>query len=410
METPTAAPVTDSAAARPAPVSVPAAAPLPRRMPVKAPDVVESTMRERRSSALFWITAVIVVILIGLGALLLRFRGDELALALIPTLTPIPPTLTYTPTWTPLPSDTPAPTAVPTETPVPPPTDTPQPPRFHDIAAGETLYGISLLYRISAESIAAANGFTVDSPQVQAGQQLEIPWPTPTPPLESVLVQIDERTLLADVTDCQMYSLEPGDSLFGLQGKFDVPADVIVEVNRLTQERIGFLQPGDTFCIPRLVDSDTLPPTPGPSPTPTATSYPTGPTLLYPVNETVIDPVDKTITLQWVAVKDLADSEWYMVELANADARDELPFRDFTRDSSFKVPPEWRPVLFEPESFRFRWRVSIVQVTGQRSDGLFTYTYGGRESGDAFFTWLSATPTPTPTPTATPTATPSPEP
>lgn len=375
-----------------------------------APAVVESVMRERRSSIFFWLTAAVVVVFIGLGAWFLRFRGDELAVALVPTLTPIPPTPTYTPTWTPLPTDTPAPTAVPTETPVPPPTDTPQPPRFHDIAAGETLYGISLLYRIAAESIAEANGFTVENPQVQAGLQLQIPWPTATPPLESILIEVDDRTFLADVTDCQMYSLEPGDSLLGLAGKFDVPAEAIVQVNRLTQERIDFLQPGDTFCVPKIVNSDMLPPTPGPSPTPTATSYPAGPSLLYPVNETVIEPADKTLTLQWVAVKDLGENEWYMVELTDEDVADSLPLRDFTRDTSFKVPPEWRPALFEPESHQFRWRVSIVQVTGERADGVFTYTYGGRASGDAYFTWLSATPTPTPTPTPLPTATPTLEP
>jgi hypothetical protein len=41
-----------------------------------------------------------------------------------------------------------------------------------------------------------------------------------------------------------------------------------------------------------------------------------------------------------------------------------------------------------------------VQVTGRRSDGSFTYTFGGRDSADAFFTWLGAVPTSTPLPTA----------
>ncbi len=371
--------------------------------------VVEPYQRKRLSGCFFWATAALIGTLLLIGAIFLRARGDQLALALVPTITPIPPTPTYTPTWTPVPSDTPEPTIPPTETPLPPPTDTPQPPRFHQVEFGETLYGLSLLYRISADSIAETNGFTVDSPSVTAGEQLQIPWPTATPPLESMLFEQDGQTFLADVTDCQMYTIEQGDSLLAMAGKFDVPSDVIVQVNRMTQERIDLLQPGDTFCIPQIVDSGMLPPTPGPSPTPTPTSYPAGPQLLYPVNETVIEPADKTLTLQWAAVKDLAEDEWYMVEMMDDSVLDSLPYRGFTRDTAFKVPADWRPSLFTPETHNFRWRVSIVQVTGQRADGVFIYTYGGRESQDAYFSWLSATPTPTPTPTPLPTATPTPE-
>jgi hypothetical protein len=105
-----------------------------------------------------------------------------------------------------------------------------------------------------------------------------------------------------------------------------------------------------------------------------------------------------------MAVKDLAENEYYMVELLDMDVLDALPFRGFTRDNSFQIPSSWRPV--EPESHQMRWKVSIVQVTGQRSDGEFIYTYGGRSSEDGFFSWLGAVPTPTPTPTPLPTNTP----
>ncbi|MEZ4519019.1 MAG: LysM domain-containing protein [Chloroflexota bacterium] len=67
-----------------------------------------------------------------------------------------------------------APADTPTPTPIPLPTDTPRPPRFHTVESGETLFGLSLLYRISAESIAEANGFGMDSP-IQLGESLNIP-------------------------------------------------------------------------------------------------------------------------------------------------------------------------------------------------------------------------------------------
>ena len=120
----------------------------------------------------------------------------------------------------------------------------------------------------------------------------------------------------------------------------------------------------------------------------------------------MVDSVEEEIVLQWTAVKPLAENEMYMVELTNINDLDDLPQRGFTRDTSFRVPSSWRPTT--PTNFEMRWRVSIVQVTGERSDGLPIYTFGGTSSADAFFTWQGAVPTATPTPTQTPTITPTP--
>jgi hypothetical protein len=49
------------------------------------------------------------------------------------------------------------------------------------------------------------------------------------------------------------------------------------------------------------------------------------------------------------------------------------------------------------------WLVSIVHVTGRRSDGGLIYTFGGNSSRPSFFLWQGAVPTATPNPTATPT-------
>lgn len=373
--------------------------------PPDAPEIVAATLRQRPSRALLGLTAVVTLCTILLGALTLNFQGPTVSLALVATATPIPPTPTYTPPWTPLPTQTLPPSATPTITPLPPPTDTPSPPRFHQVASGETLIGLSLVYRVSPDSIAEANGFGLEAP-IQAGQNLQIPWPTATPPLESVVLTINGEPVIADVTDCKIVEIKPGDSAFALAVQNEVPLAAIIAVNRQTEASIQLLQPGNTLCIPRMVYSDTLPPTPGPSPTPTATLPPRGPNLLFPLDGTVLDPPDGVVRLQWTAVKDLASAEWYMVELVNLDLLDSLPWRDFTRDTSFQLPPDWRPVVLGRESHRFRWGVSIVQVTGRRSDGGFIYTYGGESSAPSFFTWLGATPTPTPTPTPLPTATP----
>ncbi|HEX6387372.1 MAG TPA: LysM peptidoglycan-binding domain-containing protein [Anaerolineae bacterium] len=360
------------------------------------PEVVESVMRERQAPVVFALTAVFTVIIVILSILILQYQSPDLIVALVPSPTSIPPTQTLTATWTPLPTETSAPTETPTITPTPAPTDTPRPPRSHLVTSGETLIGLSLLYRISPESIAEANGFTVDAP-VRTGQSLQIPWPSPTPPLEIIAVEINGETVLADPTGCERYQIQEGDSVVGIASQYGINFELLAQVNRLNDPSL--LRPGDTLCIPKITYGDTLPPTPGPSPTPTATSPPPGPHLLYPVDDAVIDPPDGMIRLQWAAVKDLAESEWYMIELADMDEIGSLPHRGFTRDTAFQVPGAWRPT--EPQTHAMRWRVSIVRVTGWRSDGLPIYTYGGESSEPATFSWLGAVPTPTPTPTTT---------
>jgi hypothetical protein len=114
------------------------------------------------------------------------------------------------------------------------------------------------------------------------------------------------------------------------------------------------------------------------------------------------------LVLQWAAVKDLAPAEWYMVEVTNLTLPDSHPMRGFTRQTAFRVPSTWRPSV--EETHLFRWQVSIIQVTGERSDGSFIYTFGGNSSQPDFFSWLGHIPTPTPTATYTPSPTPTPIP
>ena len=413
-EVETVAPVVEEVAT--AAVKPPAAADRPRpaappiqtgtRPAAKTPDpaAARNRARARRSSVLFWIATALVIVGLSAFWLLLRNQGEMVMAAFIPTTTPLPPTITDTPTITPLPSETAPPTGTAAPTNTPEPTATPREPRYHTVTAGETLFGLSLLYRISAESIAQSNEFDINSP-IQSGANLIIPWPTATPPLESVMITINGEQVLADATNCEIITIQSGDSAFAISAVRGVPLEAIIAVNRQTQESIQLVQPGDTLCIPKLMYGEAIPPTAGPSPTPSLTPPPGGPSLLYPVEGAVIDTLDVPVLLQWTAVKDLAENEWYMVELRDANERDSLPRRGFTRDPSFHLPVEWRPPVDELR--HMEWTVSIVQVTGRRSDGGFTYTFGGQSSRPSSFMWQGARPTPTPT--ATPTTAPTPE-
>lgn len=359
-----------------------------------------SVVQEKRSTLLFWGVAFMVALGLIAGWLALRDQGSVVMAAFIPTTTPLPPTITNTPTWTPLPSETLPPSITPGPTETPAPTSTPRDPRFHTVAAGETLFGLSLLYRISADSIAQSNDFDINAP-IQSGQSLVIPWPTATPPLESVLLEINGQQVLADATNCEIVEIQGGDSAYGLSALKGVPLEAIIAVNRQTQESISLIQPGDTLCIPKILFGDTIPPTAGPSPTPSLTPPPAGPSLLYPTDGMAIDTLDAPVVLQWTAIKSLDPNEWYMIEMSDADERDSLPRRGFTRDPFFRVPQDWRPTINEVR--RMQWKVSIIQETGRRSDGGLIYTFGGNSSRPSYFLWQGAVPTPTPSPTVAPT-------
>jgi LysM repeat protein len=347
--------------------------------------VFQATLREHEAPVTVWLTAVVTLFIVVAAFLILQ-NPVQATVALFPTATPIPPTVTLTPTWTPYPTETSPPTETPTITPTPLPTDTPRPPRSHNVAANETLFGLSLLYSVTAGSIAEANNLADDG-QIQVGQSLLIPWPTATPPLVAIAIDVGGETMIADPADCRLYEIQRGDSIFGIAARNRIPPAALQHVNRLADDSI--IRPGDALCIPNIIRGGVLPPTPGPSPTPTMTLPPAGPDLLYPVRQALMTPSNEPVVLQWVAVKNLAPDEWYMVELTNLTLVDSHPFRAFTRQSSFVVPGAWGPPLTGVASGEstYRWRVSIVRVTGQRSDGSFTYTYGGNPSQDALFTW-----------------------
>ena len=383
----------------PEPEIRPALEPIATTSTAVFPPVTTSIMKERPSPAAILITLAVLILSFAIGSLILRYPFGT-AVVYLPTSTPLAPTNTFTPTASPSPTGTNLPTETPTITLTPAPTDTPKPPRFHTVASSETLFGLGLFYGITANSIAEANGLPPSS-GIQVSQNLVIPWPTATPPLVPIEVDIGGQTIIADPTDCEFYQIQDGDTLFGIASRSGVDLRAILAVNRLTDQVV--LQPGDVLCMPVIIRNGVLPPTPGPSPTPTQTPPPQGPQLLYPIQNAEVDPPEGPLVLQWAAVKDLAPAEWYMVEVTDLTLADSHPLRGFTRRTAFRVPESWRP--FEEETHLFRWRVSIIQVTGERDDGSFIYTFGGNSSELAFFNWLGHIPTPTPTATYTPSPT-----
>ena len=138
----------------------------------------------------------------------------------------------------------------PTATPTMAPTATPQEPRFHQISSGETQFRL-LFYGVGVDSLIETNA--IDPSTLQPGQSIQIPWPTPTPPLEPVEVEINGSVFVADPTDCEQYEVQSGDSLFGISIRYGIDLLALLAANRLNEQVV--INPGDTVCIPACMSS-----------------------------------------------------------------------------------------------------------------------------------------------------------
>ena len=320
------------------------------------------------------------------------FNPNAIPIALLPSPTPTntPEIILPTQTPTPVPSathlitNTPTATIIPTETSTPFPTNTPEPLRTYTILSGQTWVGIASLFGYTLESLYEANGLDPNSdPGLFEGQEILIPWPTATPPLQPYFFELGDTTLVIDPSNCPpFYEIQEGDSLFGLASRNDIPLEALLEMNYLTVDSI--VQPGDVVCIPQILDSPIFVATPGPSPTPLPTQPPTGPQPLYPPNQQAHDTAD-AVFLQWLSEPVLAENERYMVEVIDLTNVDSHPRRLFTRSSGVTLPTDWVPTA----EHDFVWRVSLVEIDGRRDNGGFIYTIVGAESVPRYFSWGS---------------------
>ncbi len=299
------------------------------------------------------------------------------------------PTATPTPLATPTVTRTPTPSLTPTNSPTPTFTPTPLPPKTYQVQEGDTLASIAVQFGTTVEVLLAYNPHIQDPNQLQVGQWIAIPAPTPT---LGPTATVGPGTPSPTPPDFVTYVVQRGDTLISIAQKFGTTPDLIQKANRIQDPTK--IQAGQALVIPLV--------TPGPSPTPTIppnatpTPQPTysAPAPLSPPDGAVIQGTDPPVVLQWAAVTTLDDDEWYVVHLTLADDLSQV-WRYPSRTSTLRLPEELYPVAEVPEK-RYFWSVTVMRQVGLDEDGMPRYEAVSRSSPSRAFTWIYVPPTPTP--------------
>jgi hypothetical protein len=376
-------------------------------------DLLEADTRSR--APLVIATVLLAALLLVCGGMIFAL-GARMAASFAP-----PPTFTLVPTQgsaaqqTPLPlvTNTPRPTFVfVTVTPAPPTaTATPtQGPCTVTVQPGNDLLGLA--YSCGHRSmeiiplILELNG--LDAPEnMQVGQVLEIPWPTPTPDPNAITTEeaapegdetaLDPDETLAPVEQALAVSaalatqtLQPGvmwhrvspqENILIIAERYGANIEILSQLNpQVTFSQCDYssytggpncivlLYEGQLIRVPAPTPTPTIQPTASGSETATPTPTPTQnvPSLTSPGDLSLFRRED-IITLRWVATGALTGDQVYRVTIE--DTTEGIAYTADTRDLFFIVPPEWQGA--DTRRHEFRWSVSVVDTTAP-DDPLYT--------------------------------------
>ncbi|MCS7071174.1 MAG: LysM peptidoglycan-binding domain-containing protein, partial [Anaerolinea sp.] len=297
---------------------------------------------------------------------------------------------------------------LPTVTPQPPsptPTETPGPCRV-TVQAGDGLIGLAS--RCGHRSmdviplILELNGLSAPE-SIQVGQQILIPWPTPTidpnaPTPTPVGGNVGRRngadlifienvdsavngpptempTATATPTDAlppgvTWHVVQPNENMIIIASIYNTNAETLAQLNpEIAFSQCDFsldtggprctvlLRQGQRMRVPAPTPTPTLSPTLSGSETPTPTATPTfnAPNALSPPDRALFG-VDDIITLRWITTGALGPDERYRVTV-----RDLTSGREFSADTTellFIIPRDWQGT--EQRLYEYEWTVSVI--------------------------------------------------
>ncbi|MBU0513036.1 MAG: LysM peptidoglycan-binding domain-containing protein [Chloroflexi bacterium] len=319
----------------------------------------------------------LLALFLTVGAVMVFFALQRTGRVVEPTVTPTL-TLTVTPSLTPTP-------ATPTVTATPQPTATPF---TYIVNVGDTCSGIAAAFDISIQSIVRTNSLPADCATLYEGQELLIPFPTPTasPFPTATLSEAD-----AEWERCEKvyYEVQEKDTLSSISINYAVPMEAIKEFNGMVNNTV---YSGRTIIIPLCERAAT----PGPSPTPTPPPPYPAPSLLLPVDGSHFTLNDDNVTLQWAAVGALNDNDAYAVTVEDITDGTGRKLVGYEKDTKFIVPASFRSTENIPHVYR--WWVMTARQVGTDESGNPIWDTAGAASIRRAFTWTGKAPEATPTP------------
>jgi ribosomal protein L40E len=317
--------------------------------------------------------AIFALVSAGITFAAVRYTGIAETEEPTPTVTP---TTTVTPTLQPTATDTPL------------PTETMLPPVEHTIIENETCIGLAAFYDVSVRSIQDLNP-GMQCEMLSLGSIILIPYPTRTPtPLPTATLSAAEAT----ETACEKitYTVQANDTLSGIAANYNVEIQGIMDYNGMPNQTVF---EGQVLIIPLCRRF----PTPGPTPTPTPPPPYPAPNLLLPRDGEAFTLADDNIALQWAAVSELRENEFYQVTVLDVTEGSGTHRRvDYVKDTKYLLPATLRPSSATPHVFR--WWVTTARQVGTQTGGDPILEPAGAESERRDFTWSGSALGPTPTP------------
>jgi hypothetical protein len=241
-----------------------------------------------------------------------------------------------------------------------------------------------------------------DPSRIQAGQTLEIPWPTPTLDPNAIATEEVGDTGLS-VAGVDLYgggdvaapmglspepteTLQPGvmwhrvvkdENIIIIAYNYGANVEILSQLNpEIPFAQCDFgLDAGGAACtvpifegqmirVPAPTATPTLSPTPSGSETPTPTITPTfnAPSALSPNNRASFGK-DNLITLRWVATGTLAAGQAYRVEVT--DQSTGSYYSANTQELFFILPEGWQGQ--DNQQHEYLWRVSVINSSNPDS-------------------------------------------
>lgn len=324
------------------------------------------------------------------------------------TITPGPP----------IPSDTPTPTITPTPGPC-----------YQTAQSGDTVWGMAI--RCGHGDMAIVDVILemndMDTPQeLQLGQTLTIPWPTPTAApgvtedaassagtgggdeatgeatQEILYNEFGTPDIMAQYANIEptlrpgmaWHVVQPGETILGVAMEYDTTVNLLSQIN----PEIPFYQceanipTGGPNCVVLLgegqrvrvpVPLPSITPTPSPvgtlTPTPTATPTFNAPYVLGPDTDAHFN-ADEIITLRWGGTGTLGTSERYVVRVRDLQTGE--VYLAAISDAAYILPGGWQPS--DGKKHEFEWTISTGLVDPQNN-----ILQEGHATEPRKFTWES---------------------